>query len=62
LNRSEEEESKWCPFLDRECIEDKCATYIKVVKDAGVVHEAVYEGCGLVTTIPWHLQEKATEN
>jgi len=62
MENNKNEESKWCPFLDRECAEDRCAVYIRVVKDAGVVHEAVYEGCGLVTKVPWRLRERATEN
>ena len=49
----------------RPCIGKKCACYIRVSKQAMLtntvfdsVNIMVYEGCGLVPTLPWQLKRK----
>lgn len=56
--------TKICPLNRSECLTEKCACYIKIVKPSwisrsrGIIDPEQYyryEGCGLVKAIPWRL-------
>ncbi|MCX8151386.1 MAG: hypothetical protein N3D85_07820 [Candidatus Bathyarchaeota archaeon] len=55
---------KFCPFINRDCLTEKCACYTKTFKPVyrsrsqGITDPRFYYryiGCGLVKAIPWQL-------
>jgi len=46
----------------KKCLGPDCALWVELEKTGGnPLYEMVYEGCGLVSTVPWRLREDKEE-
>lgn len=54
-----------CPFTRKPCMGEECACWIQICKPVKIaegvydpLRKLVYEGCGLVNTVPWRLEKR----
>jgi len=63
----EKTEGKLCPLTRQTCLGDKCACYLRIMKERILATKEYrftdpeyyyrYEGCGLMPKIPWKLEK-----